>query len=158
MSTRREINLAAQGEALGAAFAEKLLRALPGGRAAGAGDLIDVIASQHATVSLLRQNVFDVAPDRHRSLPHSGRFVALRRLPEVHAMARTPSALAHGFLVHSDDAECAYNTTDSCAPEFERCLHSNVPVLDIGWPIEGEPKLSTKDQAGLPRAQCEVLS
>jgi dTDP-4-dehydrorhamnose 3,5-epimerase len=47
---------------------------------------------------------------------------------------------------------------DYYAPEFERSLRWNAPVLGIGWPLDGEPLLSAKDQAALPLAECEVFA
>ncbi len=102
--------------------------------------------------------VFDVAVDLRRNSPHFGRVATMRLSAETHDMAWIPPGFAHGFLVLSEHAEFLYKTTDYYAPESERCLQWNDPALDIAWPLDGEPLLSVKDQAGLPLAECEVFA
>ena len=102
--------------------------------------------------------VFDVAVDLRRSSPHFGRVATMRLSAETHDMAWIPPGFAHGFLVLSEHAEFLYKTTDYYAPESERCLQWNDPALAIAWPLDGEPLLSVKDQAGLPLAECEVFA
>ena len=57
----------------------------------------------------------------------------------------------------SDTAEFLYKTTDYYAPEHERSILWNDPDLAIDWQLKGEPKLSKKDQEGLPFKQAEVF-
>ena len=102
--------------------------------------------------------VFDVAVDLRRSSPHFGRVATFRLSAETHEMAWIPPGFAHGFLVLSDHAEFLYKTTDYYAPQFERCLRWNDPAMNIAWPLDDEPLLSAKDQAGLPLAECEVFA
>lgn len=102
--------------------------------------------------------VFDVAVDLRRSSPHFGRVATMRLSAETHDMAWIPPGFAHGFLVLSEHAEFLYKTTDYYAPQFERSLQWNDPALAIAWPLDGEPLLSAKDQAGLPLAECEVFA
>lgn len=59
-----------------------------------------------------------------------------------------PEGFAHGFLVLSETAEFLYKTTEYYAPEFEKCIIWNDSDLDIKWPIEKEPILSSKDKEG----------
>jgi dTDP-4-dehydrorhamnose 3,5-epimerase len=59
--------------------------------------------------------------------------------------------------VLSDSAEFLYKTTDYYAPEHERCIRWNDADLGIEWPIEGEPVLSKKDQAGVALRDAEVF-
>lgn len=113
---------------------------------------------QGKLVRVVAGEVFDVAVDLRRSSPHFGRVATFRLSAETHDMAWIPPGFAHGFLVLSDHAEFLYKTTDYYAPEFERCLRWNDPALDIAWPLDGEPLLSAKDQAGLPLAECEVFA
>lgn len=102
--------------------------------------------------------VFDVAVDLRRRSPHFGRVATFNLSAESHDMAWIPPGFAHGFMVLSDHAEFLYKTTDYYAPQFERCLQWNDPVLNIAWPLDGTPLLSAKDQAGLPLAECEVFA
>lgn len=113
---------------------------------------------QGKLVRVAAGEVFDVAVDLRRSSPHFGRVATMRLSAETHEMAWIPPGFAHGFLVLSEHAEFLYKTTDYYAPESERCLQWNDPALAIAWPLDGEPLLSVKDQAGLPLAECEVFA
>jgi dTDP-4-dehydrorhamnose 3,5-epimerase len=113
---------------------------------------------QGKLVRVAAGEVFDVAVDLRRDSPHFGRAATFNLSADSHEMAWIPPGFAHGFLVLSDHAEFLYKTTDYYAPQFERCLRWNDPALAIAWPLEGEPLLSAKDQAGLPLAECEVFA
>ncbi|MBW8370897.1 MAG: dTDP-4-dehydrorhamnose 3,5-epimerase [Thiobacillus sp.] len=113
---------------------------------------------QGKLVRVAAGEVFDVAVDLRRSSPHFGRVATFRLSAETHEMAWIPPGFAHGFLVLSDHAEFLYKTTDYYAPQFERCLLWNDPAMNIAWPLDDEPLLSAKDQAGLPLAECEVFA
>jgi dTDP-4-dehydrorhamnose 3,5-epimerase len=113
---------------------------------------------QGKLVRVTAGEVFDVAVDLRRSSPHFGRVATFRLSAESHNMAWIPPGFAHGFQVLSDPAEFLYKTTDYYAPEFERCLRWNDPALAIAWPLDGAPRLSAKDQAGLALAECEVFA
>ncbi len=113
---------------------------------------------QGKLVRVVAGEVFDVAVDLRRSSPHFGRVAFFSLSAETHEMAWIPPGFAHGFLVLSEHAEFLYKTTDYYAPQFERCLLWNDPALNIAWPLDGEPLLSAKDQAGLPLAGCEVFA
>jgi dTDP-4-dehydrorhamnose 3,5-epimerase len=94
--------------------------------------------------------VFDVAVDIRPGSQTFGRWVAAELTADNHHQLWIPPGLAHGFLVLSDSAEFLYKTTAYYAPAHERCILWNDPVLDIRWPLEGQPILSAKDAAGLP--------
>jgi dTDP-4-dehydrorhamnose 3,5-epimerase len=113
---------------------------------------------QGKLVRVTAGEVFDVAVDLRRSSPHFGRVASFRLSAESHDMAWIPPGFAHGFQVLSEHAEFLYKTTDYYAPEFERCLRWNDPALAIDWPLDGAPRLSAKDQAGLALAECEVFA
>jgi len=113
---------------------------------------------QGKLVRVAAGEVFDVAVDLRRSSPNFGRVATFNLSADSHDMAWIPPGFAHGFLVLSDYAEFLYKTTDYYAPQFERCLRWDDPSLAIAWPLDGEPLLSAKDQAGLPLAACEVFA
>jgi dTDP-4-dehydrorhamnose 3,5-epimerase len=113
---------------------------------------------QGKLVRVVAGEVFDVAVDLRRSSPHFGRVATMHLSADTHEMAWIPPGFAHGFLVLSEHAEFLYKTTDYYAPQFERCLLWNDPALNIAWPLDGEPLLSAKDQAGLTLAECEVFA
>lgn len=112
---------------------------------------------QGKLVRVVAGEVFDVAVDLRRSSPHFGRAATMRLSAGTHEMAWIPPGFAHGFLVLSEHAEFLYKATDYYAPAFERSLQWNDPALNLDWPLDGAPLLSTKDQAALPLAECEVF-
>jgi dTDP-4-dehydrorhamnose 3,5-epimerase len=101
--------------------------------------------------------VFDVCVDMRRSSPFFGQSVAVTLSADNHRQLWIPPGFAHGFLVTSEYAEFVYKTTDYYAPEHERSLQWNDPVLNIDWPLSGEPLLSAKDKSALPLAQAEAF-
>ncbi|MEY3720626.1 MAG: hypothetical protein RL618_1145 [Pseudomonadota bacterium] len=110
---------------------------------------------QGKLVRVTQGEVFDVAVDMRRSSPTFGQSVSVRLSAESHRQLWIPPGFAHGFLVTTDSADFLYKTTDYYAPEHERTLLWNDPVLDIDWPLQGEPVLSEKDKVGVPLAQAD---
>ncbi|MBW8720860.1 MAG: dTDP-4-dehydrorhamnose 3,5-epimerase [Polaromonas sp.] len=105
---------------------------------------------QGKLVRVVRGAVFDVAVDIRPASPTFGKWFGLELSEENHRQLWVPPGLAHGFLVLTDSAEFLYKTTDYYAPEQERCIAWDDPVLAIAWPLEGgSPLLSGKDAAGL---------
>ena len=111
---------------------------------------------QGKLVRVTQGEVFDVAVDLRRSSPTFGQSVSVRLSAESHRQLWIPPGFAHGFLVTTDSADFLYKTTDYYAPEHERTLLWNDPVLDIDWPLQGEPVLSEKDKVGVPLAQADT--
>ena len=111
---------------------------------------------QGKLVRVTQGEVFDVAVDMRRSSPTFGQSVSVRLSAESHRQLWIPPGFAHGFLVTTDSADFLYKTTDYYAPEHERTLLWNDPVLDIDWPLQGEPVLSEKDKVGVPLAQADT--
>lgn len=113
---------------------------------------------QGKLVRVTQGEVFDVAVDMRRSSPTFGQSVSVLLSAESHRQLWIPPGFAHGFLVTSDSADFLYKTTDYYAPEHERALLWNDPVLGINWPLQGEPVLSAKDKVGVPLAQAETYA
>lgn len=105
---------------------------------------------QGKLVRVTQGEVFDVAVDVRKGSKTYGNWVGEILSAENKKQLWIPEGLAHGFLVLSDTAEFLYKTTDYYAPECEVCILWNDPTLDIKWPLEGPPKLSSKDQMGTP--------
>lgn len=68
-----------------------------------------------------------------------------------------PEGFAHGFYVMSEAADYLYKTTSYYAPEHEKSIAWNDPVLNIDWPISGTPILSLKDQMAPTLTQAGLL-
>lgn len=116
---------------------------------------------QHAQgklVRVVRGSVFDVAVDIRQSSPTFGQWVGVELSEENNRQLWIPPCLAHGFLVLSESADFLYKTTDYYAPEHERSIIWNDADLGIEWPLNTEPKLSAKDQAGVPFKQAELFA
>jgi dTDP-4-dehydrorhamnose 3,5-epimerase len=114
--------------------------------------------AQGKLVRVVRGAVFDVAVDIRKSSPTFGKWVGMELSADNHRQLWVPPGFAHGFLVLSDTAEFLYKTTDYYAPEYERCIAWNDPVLAIAWPDMGmAPVLSGKDQQGRSLAEAPVF-
>ena len=116
--------------------------------------------AQGKLVRVVAGEVFDVAVDIRRSSPTFGKHVALRLSAENKRMLWVPAGFAHGFLVTSMSAEFLYKTTDYYAPQFDRSLRWNDPVLGIDWPLAevGAPQLKAADLNGKPLAEAELFA
>lgn len=102
-------------------------------------------------------SIYDVAVDIRKGSPHFGQWVGFFLSAENKRQLWVPPGFAHGFLVVSEIAEVLYKTTDFYAPQYERSIRWDDPDLNIQWPLESEPILSSKDQAGQTLATAEVF-
>lgn len=102
--------------------------------------------------------VFDVAVDLRRNSPCFGCWTGIHLSAENQRQVWIPSGFAHGFLVLSESADFLYKTTDYYSPEYERCVLWNDPELAIAWPLEIDPALSPKDQAGTRFSIAELFA
>jgi len=116
-----------------------------------------IVQPQGKLVRVTLGEVFDVAVDLRRSSPTFGKWVGFTLSATNKRMAWIPPGFAHGFCVTSDMAEFLYKTTDYYAPEHERTLLWNDPLLTIPWPLSGPPTLAAKDAAGKPWTACEMF-
>ena len=114
--------------------------------------------AQGKLVRVVKGEVFDVAVDIRKSSPDFGQWASEILSAENRKQMWIPPGFAHGFLVLSETAEFEYKCTDYYAPEHERTICWDDPDIDIDWPLaDGQaPKLSQKDQAGLPLKESQV--
>lgn len=101
--------------------------------------------------------VFDVAVDIRRQSATFGQWVGVVLSAANKRQMWVPAGFAHGFLVLEDNTEFLYKTTDYYAPQHERCLQWDDPLMAIDWPLTTPPNLSAKDQLGLSLAQADVF-
>lgn len=113
--------------------------------------------TQGKLVRVVAGSVFDVAVDLRRSSPTFGQWVGEVLSAENKAQLWVPEGFAHGFVVLSEFAEFVYKTTDYYAPEHERCLAWDDPIVGIDWPVNQPPLVSVKDGAGLPLKAAEAF-
>ena len=105
---------------------------------------------QGKLVRVARGAVFDVAVDIRKSSSTFGQWVGVELSEHNCRQLWLPAGFAHGFVVLSETAELLYKATDYYAPEFERCIAWNDPVLAIAWPVDGHlPQLSERDRSGV---------
>lgn len=102
-------------------------------------------------------SIYDVAVDLRKSSPHFGQWVGFFLSAENKRQLWVPPGFAHGFLVVSETAEVLYKTTDFYAPQHERSVRWDDSDLDIQWPLESKPILSSKDQLGQKLSTAEVF-
>lgn len=114
--------------------------------------------AQGKLVRVVEGEVFDVAVDLRRRSPTFGRWVGVTLSAASPRQLWIPPGFAHGFYVLSAHAQFLYKTTDYWYPESERSLLWRDPALGIGWPLDGEPIVAAKDQAGALLAHADVYA
>ena len=113
---------------------------------------------QGKLVRVVQGEVFDVAVDIRKGSPTFGKWVGEMLSASNKKQMWVPPGFAHGFYVSSETAEFLYKTTDYYAPEHERCIAWDDPVLAIAWPLGGEtPSLSAKDAKGTAFPEVELF-
>jgi dTDP-4-dehydrorhamnose 3,5-epimerase len=112
---------------------------------------------QAKLVRVVAGEVFDVAVDLRKSSPTFGKWAGATLSAENKRQMWVPEGFAHGFLVLSGSADVLYKTTDYYAPEHERSIAWNDPDIGIQWPLEGQPILAGKDQAGRRLKEADLF-
>jgi dTDP-4-dehydrorhamnose 3,5-epimerase len=108
--------------------------------------------AQGKLVRVVEGEVFDVSVDLRRSSPTFGQWVGEILSSDNKRQLYIPPGFAHGFVVLSESAQFLYKTTDFYSPQHERSIIWNDPTVNVDWPIETAPTLSSKDaQAPLMR-------
>jgi len=113
---------------------------------------------QGKLVRVVSGEVFDVAVDIRRNSPTFGQWVGEYLSAENKKMLWVPEGFAHGFITISETAEFLYKTTNYYAPDFERCIAWNDADINICWPKNIEPLLSSKDKLGESFSSAEVFN
>lgn len=99
---------------------------------------------QGKLVMVLQGEIFDVAADIRKDSPTFGRWTGALLSAATYRQIYIPEGFAHGFCVTGETALVLYLCTDFYAPEEERGIRWDDPMLDIAWPIMN-PILSGKD-------------
>lgn len=93
--------------------------------------------------------VFDVYVDLRRGSATFGRWGGLLLSAAARNMILIPRGFAHGYCTLSETSEVTYKVDNSYTPDREGGLLWCDPVLDIRWPLSGEPVLSPKDRGAM---------
>lgn len=104
--------------------------------------------AQAKLIKVFCGEIFDVAVDIRKGSPTFGKWIGEILSAENHCMLFIPPGFAHGFCVLSESADIFYQVTAEYAPEHDRGILWNDPVINIQWRIDN-PILSPKD-ANLP--------
>ena len=104
--------------------------------------------TQSKLVRCIKGRVLDIAVDIRVGSPTFGRYVAVELSEDNHRQLFIPRGFAHGFSVLSEDAIFQYKCDNFYAPQVERAIAWNDPVIGIDWRIAiDDIQLSQKDIA-----------
>lgn len=113
---------------------------------------------QGKLVRVIAGEIFDVAVDIRKNSATFGKWVGDYLSADNKRMLWVPAGFAHGFYVTSPTAEVLYKTTDYYAPQWERSIGWNDPMINIDWPLNGKtPILSPKDELGKALNEADVF-
>jgi dTDP-4-dehydrorhamnose 3,5-epimerase len=112
---------------------------------------------QAKLVRVAAGEIFDVAVDIRKGSPTFGQWVGDYLSAENKRMLWVPVGFAHGFYAISAEVEVLYKASDYYAPQWERCIVWNDPLIGIRWPMEELPILSNKDSMGKLLSEAEVF-
>jgi dTDP-4-dehydrorhamnose 3,5-epimerase len=103
--------------------------------------------AQGKLVRVLRGRILDVAVDLRRASATFGQHVAAELSDANGLMLWVPPGFAHGFITREPATEVAYKVTDLYAPDCDRALAWDDPVLGIDWGFDAAAAtLSDKDR------------
>ena len=114
---------------------------------------------QGKLVRVVSGSAFDVAVDLRQSSSTFGKWAGVLLSAENKAMFWVPPGFAHGFLSLEDDTDFLYKCTAAYDPTDEHALLWDDPSVGIDWPLNGiVPRLSSKDQAGIPLIRAKTYA
>ena len=108
-------------------------------------------SAQGKLVRAARGAVLDVCVDMRQGSPTFGRHLSVELTAANWRQLWVPVGFAHGYVTLEEGTEVLYKTTDYYAPQLERGIAWDDPVLAIDWRVpRNEVTLSDKDRT-LPR-------
>jgi dTDP-4-dehydrorhamnose 3,5-epimerase len=103
--------------------------------------------TQAKLVRVVSGTVLDVVVDIRKDSPTFGKHVAVELSGENKRQMLIPRGFAHGFIVLSEEAICAYKCDNIYMPSAERGMRPDDPALGIDWRVpSAQWILSDKDQ------------
>ena len=103
--------------------------------------------AQSKLVRVIEGEVLDVAVDIRQGSPTYGQHVSAKLTAENKYQLWIPRGFAHGFVVLSGHAIFSYKVDNYYAPEHDRGIAFDDPVLQIDWQLpSSELELSDKDR------------
>ena len=114
--------------------------------------------AQSKLVRVIKGKVLDVAVDIRKSSKTFGRYVAVELSEQNKRQLFIPRGFAHGFLVLEDDTVFSYKVDNYYAPEYERSIKFDDPLIGIKWKFnKNELILSIKDLNALGFHEAELF-
>ena len=89
--------------------------------------------AQGKLIRCTRGAILDVGVDIRVGSPSYGRHVAIELSPANWHQLWVPPGFAHGYITLVDHCEVIYSVTDYYAPEYDRGIAWDDPVLGIDW-------------------------
>lgn len=103
--------------------------------------------AQAKLVRVIKGEVLDVAVDIRKGSPSFKKWVSVLLSEENKRQLFVPRGYAHGYVVLSKEAIFAYKVDNKYAPDYERGIIYNDPVLKIDWMLnKNNIILSEKDK------------
>lgn len=103
-------------------------------------------AAEVKVIRCIRGAFHDVIVDLRPESPTRGRWFGADLTAENRTMMYVPRGFAHGFITLADETEAFYLVSAFYAPELERGLRYDDPLLGIRWPIQ-PTEISAKDRS-----------
>ena len=113
--------------------------------------------SQGKLVRVISGEVFDIAVDIRKSSRNFSKWIGVNLSEKNKKQIWIPEGFAHGLLVISEEAEVLYKTTNFYNKDFQRSIKWDDKDLNITWPLEESPILSSKDNGALSLKNSEVF-
>lgn len=104
------------------------------------------IAPWNKLVYVTRGKVQAVIVDLRENSETFGKYESFILGDENRSSIFIPHGCGNSYLVLSDEADYVYLTDMEFEPNKEISISWNDPTLNIAWQLEGEPKLSERDQ------------
>ena len=107
--------------------------------------------AQAKLIRVVSGRVLDVAVDIRKDSPTFGKVFTLELSSENKLQLFLPHGIAHGFAVLSETAVFTYKCDNFYAPQYERTIRFDDPILNIDWRIPASERIvSQKDMNGVP--------
>ena len=106
--------------------------------------------AQTKLVRVIQGRILDVVLDVRFGSPTFGQHVAVELDSDTKSQLLVPKGCAHGFVVLSKEAICAYKVDAYYHQDSERGIVYNDPVLGIDWGIDKSQIQTSVKDSGLP--------